>query len=156
MIQDILTLILVSFIPIGELRASIPLGISMGHPILLVYIICVISNIMVIPLVYFFLNYLHKYFLKIKIYNKLFNHYLEKKRGKLEKYLGTKFEFIALMMFVAIPLPITGVYTGTLLAWFFKLSKKETYSALGLGAVIAGIIVTTLTILTINGYALLV
>jgi len=150
--NPIIYMMLLSLAPISELRGAIPFGISLGYNFILVYFICVITNLLVIPLVYFFLNHVHTFFLNIKFYKRLFNYYIESKREKLERYLGTKFELIALMFFVAIPLPITGVYTGTVLAWFFKMNKKETYFSLSLGAIIAGIIVTTITLISISGY----
>jgi len=106
------------------------------------YVICVIANICVIPVVYLFLTYLHKAFLKIRVYNRFFDKYIEKKRAKIEKYVGTKWEFLVLMLFVAVPLPVTGAYTGTLLAWLFKLRKKQAFTALSLGVLIAGVIVS--------------
>ena len=64
--------------------------------------------------------------------------------------MGTKWEFIVLMLFVGIPLPITGAYTGTILAWFFKINRKKAYVALSLGVLIAGIIVSIVSVLGIN------
>ena len=133
--------------PISELRGAIPTGIFMGLNPYLVILISVMANLLIIPLVYFFLTFIHDKLLNIKFYKTTFNKYIESKRGKLEKYIGTKWEFVALMLFVAIPLPVTGAYTGTLLAWFFKLEKKETYLALSLGVLIAATIITTITIL---------
>lgn len=144
---DYLFIALLGISPISELRGAIPTGFLMGLNPYLVILISIIANLLVIPLVYFFLTFIHSSLLNWKFYNKTFNKYIENKRGKLEKYIGTKFEFVALMLFVAIPLPITGAYTGTLLAWFFKLKKKETYLALSLGVLIAATIITTLTIL---------
>lgn len=142
---------LLSLLPISELRGAIPFAITQGVSPMTAYIVAVVGNLLVIPIVYFFLNYIHEHFMKINIYQKTFDKHIEKNRKKLEKHLGTKFEFFALLLFVAIPLPITGAYTGTLLAWFFGLKKKKVYLALGLGVIIAGIIVTLLTLGAISG-----
>jgi len=152
----ILQAIIASLLPVSELRGGIPLAIAQGMNPVGAYVVCVLANILVIPLVYFFLTYFHKHFMKIKFYKNTFNHHLEKSRKKLDKYVGTNFEFIALMLFVGIPLPITGAYTGTLLAWFFGIPKKRTYLALSLGVLISGIIVTLVTILGISGLEFLI
>lgn len=64
----------------------------------------------------------------------------------MEKHIGKKGEFIALMIFVGIPLPGTGAYTGTLLAWFFKMKRIYSYIAIIAGVVIAGILITLASI----------
>ncbi|MBT3262188.1 small multi-drug export protein [Candidatus Woesearchaeota archaeon] len=147
----LLKTIFLSLLPISELRGGIPFAVFNGMSPLFAYLICVLANICVIPIVYLFLTYLHNWFLNIKLYNKLFLKYVERKRGKVEKYIGTKWEFLILMLFVAIPLPITGAYTGTLLAWLFKVKKKEAFLALALGVVIAGVIVSLVTLGLISG-----
>ena len=65
---------------------------------------------------------------------------------KFEKHIGSRFEFIALCLFVAVPLPMTGAYTGTVIAWLFNLERKKSYISLALGVLIAGIIVTAVTL----------
>ena len=141
---------LLSIIPISELRGAILYAIPAGINPFLAYIVAVTGNLLVIPLVYFFLNDLHHHFLRISLYEKIFNKYVERNRKKLERHVGTKFEFIALVFLVAIPLPITGAYTGTLLAWLFGLKKKKAYLAIGLGVLIAGIIMTIVTVMGVN------
>jgi uncharacterized membrane protein len=145
-----------SILPISELRGGIPIAIANGISPLFAFLICVIANILVIPIVFFFLDHIHSFFMKIKIYESLFNKYIEKKRGKLEKYIGTKWEFVVLMLFVGIPLPITGAYTGTLLAWFFNVDRKEAYKALSLGVVVAGVVVSLVVYLGIAAFGLFI
>lgn len=144
--NTILNTFLLSILPISELRGAIPYGISNNINPLSVFIIAVLSNFLVVPITFFFLDYLHKHFLRIKSYNKFFNIYIEKKRKNFEKHVGTKFEFWALMIFVLIPLPMTGGYSGALLAWFFKLKRRKSYLAIFLGIIEAGIIVTLTTL----------
>ncbi len=143
-------------LPISELRGGLPYAIFNGINPVMAYFICVVANFLVIPMVYFFLTFFHGHFMKWNFYNKLFNRYIENKRNNFKKYVGTKFEFIALMLFVAIPLPITGAYTGTIVAWLFGLKKKKAYLALGLGVLIAGLIVTLVSVLGINGLELFI
>ena len=147
----ILKTVLLSLLPISELRGGIPFAAFNGVNIYTAYIIAVVANLCVIPIVYLFLNYLHHIFMRWRLYSKLFNKYIERKRVKLERHIGTKWEFWVLMLFVAIPLPVTGAYTGTLLAWLFKVKKKQAFLALGLGVLIAGIVVSMVTLGLMNG-----
>lgn len=145
-----------SLLPISELRGGIPIALHNGLSIWLAYIICVCANLLVIPLTYFFLDHLHEIFMDVKLYRKLFDSYVEKKRTSLEKYIGTKWEFIALTFFVGVPLPVTGAYTGTLLAWFFKLPRKKAYKAITLGVLIAGLIVALVLQLGLKAFNIFV
>ena len=154
--HPIIQTIIWSLLPISELRGGIPIGVGLGLSIFVTFLIAIIANFFVIPIVFFFLDNLHDLFLKVSIYEKLFNRYIEKKRTKLEKYIGTKWEFVMLMLFVGIPLPITGAYTGTLLAWFFKVPRKKAYAALSLGILIAGIIVSLVVVLGIKALSVFV
>lgn len=130
-----------SFLPISELRGGIPIGLYAGLNIFLVYFICVIANILVIPIVYFFLEYVHDHFMRSQLYKKTFDGFLERTRRKANKSIE-KWGYVGLAIFVAIPFPATGAYTGTLAAWFFKLNKWKSFLAISAGVAIAGIIVT--------------
>ncbi len=153
--NPILETFILSLLPVIELRGGIPYGILMGlHP-LLVFIVAVVANLLVIPIVYFFLEYLHHIFYKLSWYQKLFHILVERSREKLEKHLGTKKEAIALFLLVAIPLPGTGAYTGTLLAWFFGIKKKLACKMLSLGVVLAGVLVTLFVLIGKKGFLLL-
>ena len=142
----ILKTILLSILPISELRGAIPYAIANKINLLFAFLISVTGNFLVVPMGFFFLDYLHKHFIKIKSYEKFFNKYIESKRKNFEKHVGTKFEFLALMLFVLIPLPLTGAYSGVLLAWFFNLKRRKSYLAIFLGIIGAGIIVTLTTL----------
>ncbi|MEK6906901.1 MAG: small multi-drug export protein [Nanoarchaeota archaeon] len=144
--NEIINIILLSILPVSELRGAIPYGISNNINPLLTFFIAVLANFLVAPFGFFFLDNLHKHFLKIKSYNRFFNKYIEIKRKSFEKHVGTSFEFWALMIFVAIPLPLTGAYSGALIAWFFDLKRRKSYLAIFLGILIAGIIVTLTTL----------
>jgi len=146
MVTPLVEAMVLSVLPIAELRGGIPWAILHNvHPGV-AFLACVLANFLVIPFGYLFLTHINKLFFRFKPYERFFNRRVEGSRHKLEKYVGTKWEFIALMLLVAIPLPFTGAYTGTLLAWFFDLGKKRTYAALGLGIIISGTIVTLLTL----------
>ena len=144
--NEIINIILLSIFPVSELRGAIPYGISNNINVFFVFILAVLSNFLVVSIVFHFLDNIHKHFLKNIHYKKFFNKYIELKRKSFEKHVGTSFEFWALVIFVALPLPFTGAYSGSLLAWFFNLKRKKSYLAIYLGIIIAGIIVTLTTL----------
>jgi uncharacterized membrane protein len=137
-------------LPISELRGGIPLAFSYGYSPLQAFLICVASNLIIIPILFFFLDYIHTYLIKIKFYQNQFERYIHRSKKKLEKHVGTKWEYVFLFLLVAIPLPFTGAYTGIILSWFFQLKRKKSYLSIVLGVITAGIIVTLLTKGVIN------
>lgn len=137
--------ILLSISPFLELRAGIPFAISMGVTPFLAFLVCVISNILVIIPIFIFLDTINNQFLKIKIYNKLFNKYIKYARTKAKKKIVTYGTFLALFLLVAVPLPGTGAYTGTLVAFLFGFKRKKSFLVMSLGVLTAGIIVTLIS-----------
>jgi len=144
--NEILETILLSILPISELRGAIPYAITNNINPLMAFLIAILGNFLAIPITFFFLDNLHHYFLKNKHYEKFFNRYIETKRKSFEKHVGTKFEFWALVVFTGLPLPLTGAYSASLIAWFFNLKRRKSYLAISLGILIAGIIVTLTTL----------
>ena len=144
--NTVLNIILLSILPISELRGAIPYGIVNNVNPGLTFAIAVIFNFLISFVIFFFLDNLHKHFLKVKSYKLFFSKYIEVKRKSFEKHVGTKFEFWALVIFVSIPLPLTGLYSGALIAWLFNLKRRKSYLALFLGVLIAGVIVTLTTL----------
>ena len=151
--QALIEPIIWSLLPISELRGGIPIALSNGFSIYNAFLIGVLANILVIPIVFLFLDNIHDLFMNNGFYQKTFNKYIEKKRQSLEKHIGTMGEFLALVLFVGIPLPITGAYTGTLLAWFFEVPKKKAYAALITGVIMAGIIVSLVSFFAIETFS---
>lgn len=147
---------IISLIPVVELRGGIPYAIAKGANPLTACVVCVIANFLVVPIVYFFLTYIHSSLMKMAFYNRIFTKYIEAKRDKLEKYMGTSTELIALTLFVGVPLPATGAYTGAMLAWFFKMKKRNSYISIFLGVLMAGIIVTLVTVGAFSGFDFLI
>lgn len=137
----LLQVALLSASPFFELRGGIPLGLALGLDPVDVYVIAVFFNFLAVPVIFFFLDNLHHSFIKNKYYSRFFNKYVLKNRNKLEKYMGTKAEFWALMLIVLIPIPGTGAYTGSILAWFFGLKRRKSYIAILFGIIIAGLLV---------------
>lgn len=136
---------LVSMVPIVELRGAIPIAEGMGLNIALYYPIAIIGNLLPVPLIYLFARKVLEWGKDKKVIGGFFTWCLEKgERGgkKLRESAGTKGTFLALLLFVGIPLPGTGAWTGTLAASFLKLDFKTSIYAVSLGVVLAGIIMS--------------
>ena len=146
--------IFLSILPIAELRGGIPYAIANDLNPLLTFFICVGANILVFPIVFFFLEFLHPLFLKIDLYKRLFDKFIIKTRFKVGKKIE-KYGFWGLMIFVMIPLPVTGAYTGSFAAWLFNIPKKKAFLAVSLGVIMAGIIVTTIVLTGIEAFQFL-
>jgi uncharacterized membrane protein len=134
--------IILSILPISELRGGIPVAMASDAPLSVIFFSCVLANIIIIPFIFLFLDFLHKHFLKIRPYRVLFSKLVTRTRSKIEHRVGTKWEMFALFCLVAIPLPGTGAYTGVLAAWLFKLRRKQSLITIALGVLAAGILVT--------------
>ena len=143
MLQKYLLIFLISMIPILELRGAIPIAVGMDLNYMTALIVCTIGNMVPVPFIYCFAR---KVLLwgKDKAYiGKFFTFCLEKgEHGgqKLREKAGRGGLFVALMLFVGIPIPGTGAWTGTLAASFLNMGFKSTTLAVSLGVVIAGII----------------
>ena len=146
--------IFLSILPIAELRGGIPYAIANDLNPLLTFFICVGANILVFPIVFFFLEFLHPLFLKIDLYKRLFDKFIIKTREKVG-YKIEKYGFWGLMIFVMIPLPVTGAYSGSFAAWLFNIPKKKAFLAVSLGVIMAGIIVTTIVLTGIEAFQFL-
>jgi len=147
--NPILKVVVFSLLPISELRGGIPVGLSSGLPLSVVFPIAVLSNILVFPVFYLFLTFIHELLMKLNLYRRYFDFFLERTRRKIGPKVE-KYGYLGLALFVAIPLPVTGAYTGTLGAWFFKMKKRKSFSAVILGVMIAGIIVSIVSVFGIH------
>ena len=142
---DLCYAILLSLLPIAELRGGIPFALLNDiHPVT-AYVVCCAANILVFPFTFFFLGFFHEKFLVIKWYKSLFDKMVERTRRKTQSYID-KYGFWGLMVFVMIPLPVTGAYTGSFAAWIFGVKRRKAFLAVSLGVLIAGVIVTTVVL----------
>lgn len=146
MFRDLFYTTLLGILPISEVRGAIPIGLAFNLPIYTVLLFAVLANFLVVPITFIFLDYLHKHLIKINSYNKLFNKFVKRTRSRIEHKIGTSTEFLALYLLVAIPLPFTGAYTGTLAAWLFNLNRKKSIFYIFLGILTAATIVTLLSL----------
>ena len=147
MLKKYLIVFLISMVPLIELRGSIPIGLSSlwGDPIqvLPLYIICILGNMLPVPFIYLFARKVLEWGVDKKIIGKFFKWCLEKgeKGGKrLQEKAGKTGLFFALLIFVGIPLPGTGAWTGTLAASILDMDFKRSILAVMLGVILAGII----------------
>ena len=140
---------LISMVPIVELRGAVPIAISSGIDPVVAVILCAFSNMLPVPIIYFFARKFLIWGAQQKHIGKFCNFFLVKGEHagqKLVKATGRGGLFIALMLFVGIPIPGTGAWTGTLGASFLDMGFKSTVLAVCLGVLIAGIIMSVGTL----------
>lgn len=131
---------IISMIPLIELRGSIPFGAAVGMEWWKVFGISIVGNLLPIPFIIFFGEHLFRWLRKTKLFAGLFNWYetrLLKKAQQVEKYA-----LIGLCLFVAIPLPGTGAWSGAALAVLLNMSVKKAFLSIICGVLIAGVIMT--------------
>ena len=142
MIGKYLWVFLISMVPIIELRGAIPVAVGMGLPLIPSYIICIIGNMLPVPFIYFFARKVLIWGSDKPVIGKFFTFCLEKghKGGeKLKAKAGRGLPW-ALLLFVGIPLPGTGAWTGTLAGSILDMKFKDVVKACMGGVLLAGII----------------
>lgn len=139
----VLTL-LVAMVPVLELRGAIPFGVALGLPIPLAVLASIIGNMIPVP---FIIVYLQRIFQFLRRINRKLNNFVTKmeERAHLKSDAVEKYGAIGLCILVAIPLPGTGAWTGSLVAAILNMRLKKSFPAVFLGVVIAAVIVTIIT-----------
>lgn len=142
MLIKYIQLFLISMVPIVELRGAIPYSQFLGLPLVQSYIICIIGNMLPVPFIYLFARKILEWGKDKKVIGKFFTWCLEKgeKGGKKLTEKAGRGTFVALLLFVGIPLPGTGAWTGTLAASILDMDFKQTIAACMLGVLLAGCI----------------
>ena len=142
--KNFLWIVLVSMVPMIELRASIPMGCGMGLPAWQVYIAAVLGNMIPVPFIVLFIrrifDFLRQHWSR---FNGLIDRIEAKAMKKSEKV--KRFEILGLMLFVAIPLPGTGAWTGSLIAALLDIRLRRSLPTILLGVLIAGAVVTAVS-----------
>ena len=141
MFQDILFTFLISFSPFGEARAGIPYGELVGLPILWVFVIGLTANLLVFPVFYKVIELANKNLWKNPLYKRTAIYLSSRARTKT-KTIIKKYGVWGLMVFVMIPLPVTGAYIGTIAAYIFGISSRKSLIAISSGITISSIMVT--------------
>jgi len=148
--EGVLEVFFLSMTPIGELRLAVPLGIaSFKINWLVVFVVSVVGNIIPVLFLLWLLDPVVKLLSRFRILKRFFDYLFERTRKKSEKGLK-KYGYLALTLFVSIPLPITGAWTGSVIAFLYKIPFKKALGLISLGVVIAGVIVSCLTLLGVS------
>ena len=137
-INKALAVFIVSMMPIVELRGAIPFGVSLGLDWREVYILSVIGNIIPIPFIILFFRPVIEYMEKTKLFGKLASKLRHRTNNKIKNL--NKYKMLGLFLFVAIPLPGTGAWTGSAIAALMKMRIKHSFVAIAAGVVSAGLI----------------
>jgi len=144
---QILIGLLLTILPIFELRGGLPFVVeyclSNGLSIWPYFLLVVVLNILVVLLLFLFFDFLHDSFMRLRPYRFVVGKWVERTRKKAGD-VWRRFDrwgYLALVAFVAIPLPGTGAWTGTLIAWILGLDRKKSFAAIAAGVVIAGLLV---------------
>lgn len=139
---NIFELILITFIPALELRASIPFGIFATELHWLnVFFICIISNIILGIIVFYLIDWFIRVVTKVKVVGNIWDKYVQRTQKRIQRGVEKYGEW-AVTIFIGIPLPGSGVYTGALASYIIGLKFKKFLLADIIGVLIAGIVVT--------------
>lgn len=144
--------LLVSMIPIIELRVGIPFGVSLGLPYPAAFTAAVIGNILPAP---FIIVYIRRIFQWLRSHFPRLDGVVEavERKAHLKGRKVSRYKYLGLLLFVAIPLPGTGAWTGALAAAFLDMPLRKAMPSIILGVLLAGAIMTALTSLGVNLFA---
>ncbi len=154
-----LLVFLISMVPIVELRGAIPVGVGYGIPWYYALPIAVVGNMLPVPFIFFFARKVLEWGMDKPVIGKFFTFCVEKghKGGKaLQEKAGQRGIFVALLLFVGIPLPGTGAWTGTLAASFLDMDFKTSVTACMGGVCLAGVIMAVLSVVAKGAFSALV
>ena len=146
--KKFILIFLISMVPLVELRGAIPIAMGMGLPFIPALILIIVGNLLPVPFIYFFARKVLIWGADKKYIGKFFRFCLEKgeRAGqKMVKATGRGGLFLALLLFVGIPLPGTGAWTGALGASFLNMGFKSTVLSVSLGVILAGIIMAAVS-----------
>ncbi len=149
-LTTLLMSIMLSLLPISELRGGIPYAYFNGASLLLATPLCILTNALVAPIAYSFLATVHKIFhAHWAWYTSFFDSFVAQAQRRVYPKVS-KYGYWGILLFVAIPLPITGAWTGTLGSWMLGLDKRKTMMAVFGGVIVSGLIVTSLVVLGVG------
>ena len=158
MLKHILIVFLVSMVPLIELRGAVPYGVIFGLPLWLTFAVAIVGNMLPVPIIYFFARKVLEWGCDKPVIGKFFTFCLEKghRGGEKLKAKAGRGLFWALLLFVGIPLPGTGAWTGTLAASLLDMGFKDSVLACMGGVILAGIIMGTLSLLGVSAFGVIV
>ncbi|MFN3285419.1 MAG: COG2426 family protein [bacterium] len=141
-----------SLVPWVELRGAIPLAVAVGHPPVVSFAVCTAANLLVVPVGWVFLDWCYARWLSRWPW---VCRQVDRVRRRGEGYVRG-YGVVGLALFVAVPLPGTGAYAGTLLGWLLGMPKLRAWGAVALGVVVAGVLVTAVSTGAVAGFRWLV
>lgn len=150
MILEIITAMLWSISPFGEAKVGIPYAIFNDVNYYIAFAVCFFANVLVFPVMQFFLDSVNKRFLKWRFYKKSAIYVARKAKLGAGKNVQ-KFGFWGLLIFVMVPIPGTGVYAGTIAAYLFRIERKRAFMANTIGIFFSCVIVWLITIASLEG-----
>jgi len=157
MLKKYIMAFLIAMVPIIELRGGVPYAMAMGIPEIPALIICVLGNMLPVPFIYFFARRFLLWGSQKRYIGKICRFFVQKGQRAGEK-LGAKSKkngfFVALMLFVGIPIPGTGAWTGTLAASFLNVGFKPTVLSVSLGVILSGCIMALVSALGLHIFGL--
>ena len=142
-------MLIITIVPFIELRGSIPYGMAAGLNPWLVIWSCIAINILLIPVLFFILTFIFHKLTEIPVFGKWMERKLNKIHRKAGKYVD-KYGPIGLALFVGVPLPGSGAYTGALAAFLLTMDKKRAIGAIAVGVIIAGVIISLASLGFVN------
>lgn len=153
MLKHYLIIFFISMVPLIELRGAIPYAVLFGLPLLPSYIICILGNMLPVPIIFLFARKVLEWGADKPVIGKFFTFCLEKghKGGKKLQEKAGRGLFVALLLFVGIPIPGTGAWTGTLAASLLDMDFKSSVIAVMLGVILAGVIMGLVSMLISAG-----
>ena len=153
-IQHCLIVFLVSMVPLIELRGAIPYGVMFGLPLWLTFLIAIVGNMLPVPIIFFFARRVLEWGADKPVIGKIFTFFLEKghKGGEKLQAKAGRGLYWALLLFVGIPLPGTGAWTGTLAASLLDMDFKKSVLACMGGVLLAGVIMGVLSVLGVSAF----
>lgn len=144
-LREILWVVLISATPIGELRAGIPTAYFVyDFPWYYAFLFSVVGNLLPVPLILLFLDRVTRFLGRIGLFDRVIKRVFERTRRRGERI--KRVEGIGLALFVGVPLPVTGAWTGSLVAFLFGIDRKRAFLYITLGVFLAGAIVTVLCV----------
>ena len=152
MLKNYIYIFLISMVPLIELRCAIPASQVLGLPIVPSFITCIIANMIPVPIIYLFARKVLIWGADKPVIGKFFTFCLEKgeKGGKKLQAKAGRGLFVALLLFVGIPVPGTGAWTGTLAASILDIDFKSTVTAVMLGVLLAGMIMMIVSLMGVS------
>ncbi len=150
MIKDLIIAMLWSLSPFGEAKVGIPYGLLQGHNRYVVFLLCFAANVMVFPIMMFFLEYVNRYGLQWRFYKKSAVFVARRAKNGSGRNIR-RFGFLGLVLFVMIPLPGTGVYAGSIATYLFKIEKHKAFLANVIGVFFSSLIIWGATLMSMKG-----